>query len=113
MADPEMARSQLPWATAIQGRLTPAINRFLSKQVEERSKKLTKSLCENPEFSAVFQRFSRLLAQALSDRDTKLADLESSSLENVPFYEKHGFEVVTKIQGGTSSTIVPMVRKPR
>jgi hypothetical protein len=38
-ADPGMAGSQLPWGAAIQARLTPAMNRYLSKQVEERRKK--------------------------------------------------------------------------
>jgi ribosomal protein S18 acetylase RimI-like enzyme len=52
-------------------------------------------------------------ALALCDRDKKLAYLESSNPKNVPFYERHGFELVGTIQVGTSPPIFPMLRKPR
>ena len=47
------------------------------------------------------------------DRDGKLAYLEASSPENVPFYERHGFEVLATIEVGSSPPIFPMLRKPR
>ncbi|VEP11398.1 Acetyltransferase [Hyella patelloides LEGE 07179] len=47
---------------------------------------------------------------AIGDRDKKIAYLESSSLKSVRFYEKHGFEVIGKVQVGESPTIFPMVR---
>jgi ribosomal protein S18 acetylase RimI-like enzyme len=46
------------------------------------------------------------------DAEGKLAYLEASSSRSVPLYERHGFEVVGKIQAGTSPTMLPMVRKP-
>ena len=58
---------------------------------------------------------SALLAHAgaLCDQAGQLAYLESSNPANVPLYERHGFEVVGKIQAGTSPTFYPMVRRPR
>jgi ribosomal protein S18 acetylase RimI-like enzyme len=58
---------------------------------------------------------SALLRQVLAicDRDGSLAYLESSNPRNIPLYERHGFEVMGRIQSGTSPTIVPMLRKPR
>ena len=47
------------------------------------------------------------------DRDGLLAYLESSNPRNVPFYRRHGFEVLDEIQTGTSPTIFPMLRHPR
>jgi GNAT superfamily N-acetyltransferase len=52
-------------------------------------------------------------AAALCDRDGVPAYLESSNLRNVPFYERHGFEVLGAIQAGSSPTIVPMLRRPQ
>lgn len=49
----------------------------------------------------------------ICDRDGVPAYLESSSLRNVPLYERLGFEVTGTIQAGGSPTIVPMLRKPR
>ena len=58
---------------------------------------------------------SALMRHALErcDAEGKLAYLESSNPKNVPFYEKHGFEVLGRIQVGTSPTLYPMLRKPR
>jgi GNAT superfamily N-acetyltransferase len=47
------------------------------------------------------------------DRDQKLAYLESTNPKNIPLYERHGFEVLGKIQVGAAPPIVPMLRKPR
>jgi ribosomal protein S18 acetylase RimI-like enzyme len=47
------------------------------------------------------------------DRDHTLAYLESSNPKNIPFYERHGFELLGTIQVGTSPPIFPMLRKPR
>lgn len=49
----------------------------------------------------------------MSDRDNLLTYLESSNSKNIPFYEQHGFELLGKIQIGTSPPIFPMLRKPR
>lgn len=45
------------------------------------------------------------------DRDRKSAFLESSNQQNVSLYERQGFEVLGRIQVGTSPTLFPMLRK--
>ena len=52
-------------------------------------------------------------ALAICDRDLKPAYLESSNLKNVPFYQRHGFELLGTIQAGASPSIFPMLRRPR
>jgi GNAT superfamily N-acetyltransferase len=47
------------------------------------------------------------------DRDRIPAYLESSNPANIPFYERHCFEVLGTIQAGTSPPIFPMLRHPR
>jgi ribosomal protein S18 acetylase RimI-like enzyme len=47
------------------------------------------------------------------DLDNKFAYLESSNRKNIPFYERHGFELLGTIQTNTSPSIFPMLRKPR
>lgn len=47
------------------------------------------------------------------DRDRIPAYLESSNPTNIPFYERHGFEVLGTVQAGTSPSIFPMLRQPR
>ena len=47
------------------------------------------------------------------DRDNKFAFLESTNRRNVPLYERHGFEVLDKIQVGSSPIIYPMLRRPQ
>jgi ribosomal protein S18 acetylase RimI-like enzyme len=49
----------------------------------------------------------------LCDQDNKFAYLESSNQKNVPFYRRHGFEILGKIQVNTSPPIIPMLRRPR
>jgi ribosomal protein S18 acetylase RimI-like enzyme len=58
---------------------------------------------------------SALLREALArcDRDGLLAYLESSNPRNITLYERHGFEVMGRIQVGSSPTVTPMSRKPR
>jgi GNAT superfamily N-acetyltransferase len=46
------------------------------------------------------------------DRDRALSYLESSNPKNVPLYERFGFELLGRIQVGTSPPIFPMLRKP-
>ena len=53
-----------------------------------------------------------LHAIGICDRDTKFAYLESSNPKNIPFYERHGFELLGTIQVNTSPPIFPMLRKP-
>ena len=48
---------------------------------------------------------------ARCDADRLPAYLESSNPRNIPFYQRHGFEVMGKIQVGSSPTIVPMRRR--
>jgi ribosomal protein S18 acetylase RimI-like enzyme len=56
----------------------------------------------------------KLMAHALTrcDADQLPAYLESSNPLNLPFYQRHGFEPLGKIQVGASPTLVPMLRKP-
>ncbi len=58
---------------------------------------------------------STLMKCALQDCDREHlpAYLESTNDQNVPLYQRHGFEVVGTIQSGTSPTILPMYRSPR
>jgi ribosomal protein S18 acetylase RimI-like enzyme len=58
---------------------------------------------------------SALLKHALArcDYDDRLAYLESTSLDSLRLYERHGFELLGTIQVGSSPSLFPMVRKPR
>ena len=47
------------------------------------------------------------------DLDQKLAYLESTTPANIPFYKRHGFELLGTIQIGASLTFFPMLRHPR
>ena len=47
------------------------------------------------------------------DREKSGAYLEASSARNIPFYRRHGFEELGRIQVGSSPTLVPMLRRPR
>ena len=57
---------------------------------------------------------SLLLEHALprSDADGVMAYLESSNPRNVPFYQRHGFEIMEVVQRGSSPTFTLMVRDP-
>jgi ribosomal protein S18 acetylase RimI-like enzyme len=52
-------------------------------------------------------------AIATCDKDNKFAYLESSNPKNIPFYRRHGFELLGTVQINTSPSIFPMLRKPR
>jgi len=56
-----------------------------------------------------------LLEHALyyCDREHQAAYLWSSNKQNTSLYQRHGFEVVTTIQVGSSPPIFPMLRRPR
>jgi GNAT superfamily N-acetyltransferase len=58
---------------------------------------------------------SALLGHAVAqcDRDGQPAYLESSNPRNIPLYQRYGFEIIGRIQAGTSPTVVPMLRRPR
>ena len=58
---------------------------------------------------------SALLRHALEqcDRDGTPAYLESSNPRNIPLYQRHGFEIIGRIQAGTSPAVVPMRRRAR
>ena len=58
---------------------------------------------------------SALLRYALAqcDRDGMPAYLESSNPRNIPLYQRHGFEILGRIQAGASPTVVPMLRQAR
>ena len=53
-----------------------------------------------------------LMVHALErvDRDRAPAYLESSNPRNIPFYQRHGFEILGEIRNGSSPTLVPMLR---
>jgi hypothetical protein len=48
-----------------------------------------------------------------SDSDGIFSYLESSSPRNVPFYLRHGFEVMHVVQVGSSPTFTLMAREPK
>ncbi|HEY8549569.1 MAG TPA: hypothetical protein VIL35_06420 [Vicinamibacterales bacterium] len=52
-------------------------------------------------------------ALARCDLDGLPAYLESSNPRNIWLYERHGFEIIGKIQVGSSPTMTPMLRKAR
>ena len=52
-------------------------------------------------------------ALAVCDREGAAAYLESSNPMNIPFYERHGFDILGEIQHGDSPIVAPMLRKPR
>jgi ribosomal protein S18 acetylase RimI-like enzyme len=58
---------------------------------------------------------SALLAHTLHqcDSEHQTAYLWSSNQQNLSLYQKHGFEVVTTIQVGSSPSIFPMLRRSR
>jgi GNAT superfamily N-acetyltransferase len=58
---------------------------------------------------------SQLMKHALSriDEDRLPAYLESSNPRNIALYERHGFEVMDRIQIGSSPLITPMIRAAR
>ena len=47
------------------------------------------------------------------DEDGLIAYLESSNPRNLSLYERHGFEIIGKIQAGTSPTLYPIIREAR
>jgi GNAT superfamily N-acetyltransferase len=60
-------------------------------------------------------RGSLLMKEVLPrcDADGVLAYLESSSPQNIPFYQRHGFEVMGEIWIGQPLAFTPMIREPR
>jgi ribosomal protein S18 acetylase RimI-like enzyme len=58
---------------------------------------------------------SALLQHTLErfDAEGKLAYLEASSPKSVSLYQRHGFELASTIQVGSSPPLFPMLRKPR
>ena len=58
---------------------------------------------------------ARLMRHALArcDEERALAYLEASKPQNVPFYQRHDFEVMGEIQVGKGPIITPMLRRPR
>jgi ribosomal protein S18 acetylase RimI-like enzyme len=47
------------------------------------------------------------------DRDSIPAYLESTNPANIPLYQRYGFELLGKIQVGSSPTMFPMLRRSR
>jgi len=52
-------------------------------------------------------------AVARADEDGVPAYLESSNPRNISLYERHGFEVMGRIQIGAGPLVTPMLRRPR
>ena len=52
-------------------------------------------------------------ALARCDREALPAYLEASKPQNVPFYQRFGFEVLGEIQVGAAPPLTPMLRQPR
>ena len=57
---------------------------------------------------------SRLMTPCLEivDQEHLPAYLDSTNPRNVPFYERHGFEVTGQWQAGDSPPIISMLREP-
>lgn len=51
-------------------------------------------------------------ALARCDQEQSLAYLEASKPQNIPFYERYGFEVIAEIQIGSAPPVTPMLRRP-
>jgi len=47
------------------------------------------------------------------DKEGVVAYLESSNPKNISLYERHGFEIMGKVQEGDSPPIHPMIRQPQ
>ena len=47
------------------------------------------------------------------DRDRKLAYLDSTHPQNIPFYQRFGFELLATIEIGGHPPVYPMLRRPR
>lgn len=58
---------------------------------------------------------SALLRHALEqvDREHRRAYLETANPRNIPLYERHGFELVGRIEGSSAPTLFPMARPAR
>jgi len=52
-------------------------------------------------------------ALVVCDRDSIPAYLETANPANVPLYQRYGFELLGKIQVGSSPLMFPMLRRPR
>jgi ribosomal protein S18 acetylase RimI-like enzyme len=52
-------------------------------------------------------------ALARCDEEGVPAYLEASRAQNVPFYRRFGFEVISEIQVGAAPPVMPMVREPK
>jgi ribosomal protein S18 acetylase RimI-like enzyme len=52
-------------------------------------------------------------AHDIFDRSNALAYLESSNERNIPFYQRHGYELLGTIRVGNCPPFSPMLRKPR
>jgi ribosomal protein S18 acetylase RimI-like enzyme len=57
---------------------------------------------------------AQLMRHALArcDQERTLAYLEASKPQNIPFYQRFGFEVTGEIQIGAGPLIAPMLRRP-
>lgn len=52
-------------------------------------------------------------ALARCDQEQALAYLEASKPENIPFYQRYGFEVIGEIRIGAAPVVTPMLRPPQ
>ena len=64
---------------------------------------------QNKGYGAMLMRH----ALAVCDREGLPAYLESTNPRNITLYLRHGFEIIGKIQAGSSPAMFPMRREPR
>lgn len=111
----------------------PALERLISETVREPARSEVRSVLEqmgdsHPEEKHWHLAFigvdsahqgngvgAALMRHRLAEIDKQglHAYLESSNPRNVPFYQRHGFEVIREIQVGSSPPVFPMLRTPR
>ncbi|MEE2662651.1 MAG: GNAT family N-acetyltransferase [Myxococcota bacterium] len=112
----QLLSTMLRAALALRGRARAgmALGRTLEAVHEQRPHWYLAVLGTAPEYQARGVG-SALIAPVLErcDREGVLAYLESSKEVNIPFYERHGFEVRQEVRVPDGPVVWPMLRRPR